>query len=35
MEPFIVRHPPPTGWIEVRLPNGVTGWIEADTAAEV
>ena len=22
-------------WIEVRLPNGVTGWIEADTAAEV
>ena len=23
------------GWIEVRLPNGVTGWIEADTAAEV
>ncbi len=23
------------GWIEVRLPNGVTGWIEADTAADV
>ena len=23
------------GWIEVRLPNGVTGWIEADTAADI
>ena len=23
------------GWLEVRLPNGVTGWIEADTAADI
>ena len=23
------------GWIEVRLPNGITGWIEAAAAAEV
>ena len=23
------------GWLEVRLPNGVTGWIEAGTTAEV
>jgi hypothetical protein len=22
-------------WLEVRLPNGVTGWIQADTAADV
>ncbi len=23
------------GWLEVRLPNGVTGWIQADTAADI
>ena len=23
------------GWLEVRLPNGITGWIQADTAADI
>ena len=22
-------------WLEVRLPNGITGWIQADTAADI